>query len=327
MVFFKNFFVWGLLFFVALACGDEPQEFPGYLDSSTDDSPFHDTAADGEGDADADSDTNTDTGTDTGTETVTDTDTDDQSIEECGGGGDSCYDDATAKTDGIAVTPLGKDLEYVYANGSSGLKVWKENGGDRVLRANGLDEWAKELNINGKGQSATDYTDSNLGINSSAKIVGRVCPPNVYIDDSNKFTTTNCLYYTASQATESLFAAGTSQTIDGQIGMKYWSNYTNGSFDPRWYVGNVQRCTDIGMRLPTLFETDGRESSGSAYPTSDDTAVFAESLGIPTSGSVRTASSESGSDNTEEFNYVTSGAIQLLNNQSHYAYQIICVLP
>lgn len=189
----------------------------------------------------------------------------------CGGAGDSCYNNESATTIGAATTPSGKSIEYVISSGSN--YVWKEAGGNRVLRANGLDEWAKKLNLNGKGLSGTDFT-------AYTSIVGRKCPTNVYIDDSNKFTTGNCLYYTTESDTQSLNAAGTSQSTGGSIGLNNWSNYNGGG--AKWYVGNIQTCATKGMRLPTVFETTTTDTTQTDYPTADGAPSFAgASNGIP----------------------------------------------
>ncbi len=68
------------------------------------------------------------------------------------------------------------------------------------------------LNLNGKDQSSTDFEDADLGTRSTV-IGGRACPDNVYIDDANKFTTTNCVYFSPEYATQNLDAAATIQTI------------------------------------------------------------------------------------------------------------------
>ena len=130
-----------------------------------------------------------------------------------------------------------------------------------------------ELNPDGNGYSSTDFTDSNIGT-ISTKIGGRTCPDNVYIYSSNKFSTGNCLYYTPEFALQSLDADGTDQ-IDG---LNQWNNYDAGA--GKWYKGNIKTCSDIGMRLPTLYETETTTTSGG--PNADDgDPTFAQGNGVP----------------------------------------------
>lgn len=182
----------------------------------------------------------------------------------CGGAGDSCYDNATAIAAQLAMTPSGKNLEYYISSGS--FRVWKEVGASRILNADGFDNWAITLNLNGKGFSGTEF----MGYGN---IAGRVCPTNVYIDDSTKFATGKCLYYSQEASSQALNAAGTSQTTYGSIGMGTWSS-------AKWYVGNIQTCASKGMRLPTLYETTTVES-GQNLPTGDGTPTFATTTGVP----------------------------------------------
>lgn len=235
----------------------------------------------------------------------------------CGAPGDPCYGNNAAMVAGVATTPLGKNLEYVSASG--GFKVWKEVGSNRVLRANGLDEWAMKLNLNGKGfqgigNEFTDYTS----------LEGRKCPPNVYIDDTNKISANNCLYYTNETSSQALNAAGTSQTVASTIGLDDWINYNAGS--KRWYVGNIKTCSDRGMRLPTIFETTTTDSTQAYYPTADTPApTFAALNGVPShaGGYTFTASANANINNSY---WLWSGS-----TTSSYAYTVSyyvrCVLP
>ncbi len=239
----------------------------------------------------------------------------------CGDDGNSCYDDTLAKDNGFAATPTGKIIEYVYANGLSGFKVWKEFNGTRILRANGKDEWAKKLNVNGKGLSDTDFIDANIGAHSTV-IGGRSCPPNVYIDDSNKFTTGNCLYYSPSYGTQRLNDAGTSQTTLGQIGLATWSSYNGGA--ARWYVGNINTCASRGMRLPTIFESATTTITNSNYPIADGYPTFAQSSGVPSAaGSTWSASSYTAYTSSY---WMWSGSSVNLSSYD-YSYYLLCVLP
>jgi hypothetical protein len=244
---------------------------------------------------------------------------------ECGSKGDGCYDDAVAKDVGTVVTPLGKNLEYVYANGSSGFKIWKEVGGNRILQANGLDAWAKQLNLDGKAGGTSDFIDAKLGTGNTL-IKGRVCPPNVYLSDSNKFTTDNCLYYSPEYAAQTLFVSGTSQTTAGSMGLSDWSNYNGGS--AMWYVGNIETCSSKHMRLPALYETTAvRGANHPYYPTSNGSPVFAEAKGVPAaSGETWSASAAVGSTANYTNYWVWNGTASDYNHRGSPNY-VICVLP
>lgn len=207
----------------------------------------------------------------------------------CGDTGNSCYDHEAAMTSGTAYTPLGKSLEYVGL-GFKSFSIWKEVDGNRVLKANGMDEWATKLNLNGKGHSSQAFTQADA-------IAGRVCPAHVYIDDSQKLTEGNCLYYTRRFGSQHSQAAGSSQTNASTLGLQYWRLYTSGDSDSRWYVGNVKTCGDLGMRLPTVFETQTTTTSNSNYPTNDGIPSFARTNGVPGSGKIWTATSYANSGN------------------------------
>lgn len=228
------------------------------------------------------------------------------STEICGGAGEYCYDDATAIANGVATTPSGKSIEYVLAGGS--FYVWKEVSGNRILKADGSDNWAKKLNTNGKGFTATDFT-------AYTGIVGRVCPTNVYIDDANKFTTGNCLYYTT-EGSQTLNAYGTNDIL----GMDTWSTVS-------WYVGNVKVCSDKGMRLPAMFETTITNTSNSQLPTGDGTPTYALGTGVPSlAGATWTGSSNNWStSNMWAWNGTsTHGSPSFLYTSTAF---VRCVLP
>lgn len=243
----------------------------------------------------------------------------------CGGTGDSCYNDTIAQALGAATTPLGKSLEYVDADGagSGTFKVWKEKGGSRILRANGLDEWAKALNGNGNGQSGTDFTDANLGT-ASTVIRGRVCPPNVYVSSSDKFSTTNCLYVSPQYGPSTLNASGT----NGISGLNNWGTINDGK--KKWMVGNILLCSGKGMRLPTIYETDTTNTSDYRYPNNDpyndgSPTTFAQSNGVAAvSGDTWTATTYQ-DDTMSYFFWSTNDSVAGWGpGMSMY---IICVLP
>ena len=247
------------------------------------------------------------------------------------------YDDQAAISLGVHTTPSDKSLVYVYANGSSGFKVWKEKEGNRILRANGEDEWAKDLNLNGKGQSTTDFEDANIG-SASTIIAGRACPDNVYIDDANKFTTTNCVYFSPASETTALNSSGTSQTYAGSMGLREWISYNGGA--PRWYVGNIKICSDKGMRLPTIYETTvaGANTSNVNFPYSDGSPIFAEGNGVssPSYSSWTWTASSSLGDGLNQAQYWIWAEIPSFiiaypyNNSGHSSpssYGVVCLLP
>jgi hypothetical protein len=101
-----------------------------------------------------------------------------------------CYLDSAATTEGLAMGPGDVEMDYVFATGSSGFKIWKEKGGSRILNATGLvaNGWQKQLARAGTSFTSTDFT-------VSSNIAGRVCPPNVFLDHNNMTVTGRCLYY------------------------------------------------------------------------------------------------------------------------------------
>lgn len=225
------------------------------------------------------------------------------------------YDDADAMTAGTATTLSGKEVEYVFANGVDGFKIWAEVGGTRVIRADGADEWAKNLNINGRGRSADDFADADIGT-AATVIEGRVCPDNVYIDDTNKFDENSCLYYTKSFAPQHLAVAGNTQDTAGSIGI---NNYTV----EEWYTGNIELCSSKGMRLPTLFETSVLEVNVTNTPTTDGTPIFAEEKGVPSSVTTFTATTSSNAN----FTYQSWSGEDNFGNDWYVNLAIRCVLP
>lgn len=236
------------------------------------------------------------------------------------------YTDLVAMNRGTAITPTGKALEYVFANGASGFKVWKEQNGFRILRADGTDEWTKILNTNGKGPTVTDFVDMNLGT-ASTLITGRVCPPHVYIDDSNPFVTQRCLYHTRKFPFQKLNAAGESQTVPGSIGLGLWSNYTNGTGDRRWYVGNIETCSLHGLRLPTAFEIFSVSPGfGDPFPPTNPMPIMANLMGVPSEAGRNTWTATSA-----KADYGLISANSYLSFGSPTAYdnilEVLCVIP
>ena len=192
------------------------------------------------------------------------------------------------------------------------------------MSPDGSDSWAKKLNLNGEGHTSTDFTDATLGT-SSTNIIGRVCPPNVYIDDSNRRETGHCLYYSKQYASQGLDEDGTSQTSDGSIGLGSATNYQNG--EERWYMGNVQTCANTGMRLPTIFETDTYKTSWSYYVDDDGSPSFAGTDGVPKANTDMWTASRivTGSYSNNYVFLLSSGWVNGTSGGSNKA--IRCVLP
>ena len=224
----------------------------------------------------------------------------------------------------LLTSPQGKSIEYVLASDSSEFKIWKEVGGNRILRANGMDQWALELNLNGKGQSDNEFTGNTV-------IKGRACPTNVYMSDENKFSTGNCLYYTETYPQQDIQAAGTSQTNPATLGLAYWRDHTGGDSDSRWYVGNMKTCGDLGMRPPTMYETTTTDTANANYPVANDgTATFALDNGVPSAVAVWTSTSYSNQGNIN--NGWTNGYFTWNNTNDGWSWSsdpasVICVLP
>lgn len=221
----------------------------------------------------------------------------------CGNSGNLCYDNATAIAAGSAKTPSGKYLTYVVSSGS--FKVWREESGSRILKADGSDNWALQLNGDGLSFSATDFT-------YITKIIGRKCPPNVFLDQTNKFATNNCLYY-AYEGSGGLSSDGT----NGTNGIGNWAT-------AKWFNGNIKKCADIGMRVPTMYETAKTDHAYESqhYPMSDGVPVWAESAGVPSNGEAWLATT--GHDTQSYFTWNGTG---LGGNYHGNTYNIACVLP
>lgn len=218
----------------------------------------------------------------------------------CGGASDSCYDNVAAIAAQIAITPSGKKIEYVSADGAGGsFKVWKEQGGSKVLRANGLDNWAMEVNSNGKGLTSTPFTNITV-------LAGRTCPHHVYIDDGNKFSEDNCVYYTDGSDSGSIIMYATKRI---------------------WFYNNTGICQTKKMRLPVIYETSV-EGSPSDFPDHDDyPSKLAGSTGVPSSSEAWTATSNPVSWDLSGSHFWTWSGKHPLYEQTTFGKTIICVLP
>jgi hypothetical protein len=174
-----------------------------------------------------------------------------------------CYTDSAATTAGEAGGPGGVTMEYVFANGSSGFKIWKEKGGSRILNSTGLiaNGWQKELTRAGTAFSETNFT-------VASHIAGRVCPTHVFLSHSNMTSTGRCLYYDGGNDKVALNNASS-----GTLGEDYlvaWNDAGSGQgSSASYYEGNIKTCADKGMRLPTTYETTVNKHS-SDLPTGDN---------------------------------------------------------
>ena len=232
----------------------------------------------------------------------------------------------TATSAGYACLSDGEQVDYVYANGSSGFKVWKQHSGTNILQASGRwassSDWQQTLNANGKGFSGTLF---NYSIQGSG-IAGRSCPvngtlPSVYINDSDKVDSNYCLYYDSGSITKALNYYGTTQTSP-DIGLASWSSAL-------WYVGNYQFCANEGMRLPTAYETQTTRISNSNYPT-DASPTFASTVATCQGGS-STCGAPSGWTASSDAIATTEYWYQSGTNSFGSVYsninQVVCVLP
>lgn len=266
----------------------------------------------------------------------------------CGSSGNGCYDKTAAITatcatleDGNQATSNPTLIDYVTATGS--FKVWKERVGSRILHASGLwsQGWQKKLNTSGKGFSATDFTDLT-------QLAGRACPvngtlPSVFLNDditSNKFAVGYCLYYGSQQ---NVFdeIKNSSNGTEGVDWLEKWnSSNTGASSNPAWYEGNIKACGDLGMRLPTIFETQVTAPSSpyTDFPTSDGTPdsiggpTFAGSSGIPAANTWMFTASASTDDVCRWWHVSASNILSRTNacvsGATDFSASVIrCVLP
>ena len=212
-------------------------------------------------------------------------------------------------------------IQYVFANGSSGFKIWRKTNSTEILKASGLyassNDWQKKLGRPGRLLSGTDFNSS------STTLAGRVCPTHVFYE--NSFTATSkCLYYDSGNSQQAL------GLIENNVGNQaedwlwlYDNAGTGNSTVASWYEGNIKTCADKGMRLPTAYETtlssvsDG--SPGDASPT------FAGNAGVPSfTGNTWTASPDRG--DTASIFYYWSGASNNTDNSTNSHY-VRCVVP
>jgi hypothetical protein len=207
-------------------------------------------------------------------------------------------------------TPLGKEIQY--SNG-----VWVERGsGTRVLAVDGTDNWAHQLNPDGRGYSSALIDKQN--------VAGRACPTNVFVP-GNLVATGKCLYYDGGNPAQTLSASGTSQTDLTSLGLGDWQAAGTGNgTGASWYEGNIATCAAKGMRLPTLYETTAGYPTGS-YKPSDASPVFSPSSGIPRSGGY-TWTSSSSTHNSVDY-WIWSGSSDNFTQSYLNNFAVRCVSP
>jgi hypothetical protein len=219
-------------------------------------------------------------------------------------------------------------MEYVFANGSSGFKLWREKGGDgRILSASGLssDGWQKTLNRSGVGFSSNDLTDATV----ISQIAGRVCPTHVFLDYDNMTATGRCLYYDSSNTSQGLSDWNGNEAEDW---LSRWDRSATGrGASSSYYEGNINPCADKGMRLPTIYETTMSKPSN-YLPTGDglasDPTWAGSTNGVPNVGNTWTwtASAHTGNTSIADSYWMWVGA----SGTNHYydrSHAIRCVLP
>ena len=246
----------------------------------------------------------------------------------CGYAGNDCYSNVNAVLGASAVTPNGRCLTMLYANGSSGFLVWKDQSSTKILSPNGLDSWSMALNLSGKGKSANAFSDPNLGTGSTV-LAGRACPVNVYIDDTNMVSTSNCLYYTPTYGGTTYGGQGLTDGGDdsgASLGFSSWGSAS-------WYRGNIATCSSKKMRLPTLYEASVSNPGGGNLPT-NATPTFNAISGVPGTGTTWTATVyNNGCNNASYWQWSgnsPAGAGCGSNGYNGFGYpgrNVMCVLP
>ena len=238
----------------------------------------------------------------------------------------SCYDPTFVANHSSACLKNGVQIDYVFANGTSGFKVWKESGMNHFLRASGLwegpNDWQKTLDRKGRGFTTALLADSS-------NIEGRVSPTHVFLNDGNKTATGQWLYYTKDMGLQTL------KVSSGKVGEDKLTNWDNiasgGGSAPSWYEGNIKTCADLGMRLPTLYESEASKPSN--YLPKDWVPQFGGTR-VPKAGGTddgtwtATASTYESLTKTTHFTWGYNGQ----TNSTNYWYwetpaRVRCVLP
>lgn len=211
-----------------------------------------------------------------------------------------CYDSTfIANSKGEATLVLDDNRTAIqYTTNTNGVKMWREKNGSRIVRGNGLG-WSPKLTADGKMPTATPFTDYN-------SITGRVCPKKIYLSDSLYAQPNHCLFYRSATASSLNTAAFTS---------------TN----PAWFQGNIASCSDLGMRLPTIYEAAVNPIDVNLLPTTDK-MIFDATTGIPAAageGATWTATKcKSGDNHYFSYRQGTASCEPATSQKS-----VICVVP
>lgn len=248
----------------------------------------------------------------------------------------SCYDATfVAEHPNSATLWDGTKIERVVTAGTmtTGFKAWKKLDGGQLLKASGRftvkDDWQVKLVPSGRGHTtAEDY------FTSTSLIDDRVCPASVYLDDNHK-TEGDCLYY-SKQGTAELFPTTLSNNAVKYVDyIEDWAGGDSGNgSQPSYYEGNIFKCNQFGMRLPTLYEFNISASPGSSLlPTDAPGAIFGSVNGIPseTNRSYLTATAPRSNPTPAIDIFYTldnnSGTTSAVHASSSTTHDLICVLP
>ncbi len=229
--------------------------------------------------------------------------------------------------------PSGTTLTLRFANDSSGFKIWKEKGGNRILNASGLvsNGWQQTLTRAGTAFSGSDMTNTTY----ISQIAGRACPTNVFLDHRNMTATNRCLYYDSINPPQSLNVA---TGVHGQDFVADWNTSTSGrGVGSSYYEGNIKTCADKGMRLPSHYEMNFTKPTV-LLPTGDLVAnggplssdpVWPGTSGVPSTVNIWTASARlpgsSGNGPRTYFAGPISGPQDVYTNTIQNS--VRCVLP
>lgn len=243
----------------------------------------------------------------------------------CGNIGNGCYDNSTVTSAGSAY--LAGDVQIEYVPTGNGNSIWREKGGQRILKATGLwstnSDWQQSL-----ARSGLDFTVNNFV--DISQIGGRSCPNNVFLNHGAMTETNLCVYYDAGNSPQWLNRDKTG----GVIGQDYLEDFTGansgGGTSASWYEGNIKTCADKGMRLPTLYET--QVSDPISYKPTDASPVFSSSSGVPNYIRSWTASASPGTNALSTWFWQgasTSAQGSHYFNYNAWSYQgyVRCVLP
>jgi hypothetical protein len=219
--------------------------------------------------------------------------------------------------------PNGGVVSLQFASGSSGFKVWVEQGGSRVLNATGLalNGWQQTLTRQGTGFSGTELT-------ATANIQGRVCPPNVFLNYSNMLATNRCVYYDGGNPQQG-YAKDTG--VETEDWLSFWNRTTSGQgATGSYYEGNLKTCADKGMRLPTSYEISTTSHCNNCLPPSATTPTFAGSAdGVPSYLGGTWTSSASTCNTFDHCGWSGTSAqtFRTYGNYETYTRYVRCLLP